>query len=109
MRVRPAVPPMTPPTMVLGWAGAKEDGTVLGDWFGIFAIMEEFDELGVEEGEIPATVVVETEGAKEDELLAVLVEKFGMKGGDNAETGAVFDEAGCGFIFVIVPFINQTP
>lgn len=108
MSVRPTVPPMTAPTMVLGWAGA-EDGAGVGDCFGMFAVMEEFDELGAEERETPVTVVVETGGANEDELLTVLFEKSGMKGGGNAETGAVFDEAPRGLTFVIVPFKNQTP
>lgn len=76
-------------------------------------MVEEFDELGVglgiEEGEIPAAVVVEIDSVEEDKLPATFVEKFGMKGGGNAEIGAVPNDAPRGFILVIVPFTNQTP
>lgn len=90
--------------MVLVWAGARDGGAVVG----LFPVMEEFDKklgvgLGVKEVEIPPAVVVD------DKLPVALVEKFGMKGGGNAEIGAVFDNAPRGFTFVIVPFKNQTP
>lgn len=96
--------------MVLVWEGV---GGGVGVEVGLFVVVEEGNGVAVEldagEGEIPAAVVVKTDGAEEVEPPAAFIKKVGVKLGDSAETEAVLEEVTYGFTIVVVPFTNQTP
>ena len=79
---------MVPPTIALVWVGEDDAATdvVIADE--LFMGFEELDEVAV------GLEVVVGLGAEEGELPPAVVEKDGVKMGDNAEIGAVVDDIG---------------